>query len=162
MQGWRRHAIFKQKPYNLTTNMLKAYLSAQASCLSGFVISNTHPKSTRKTAKRKSVRQRKCHFSCSSSFSLGSWGSLSCVTSQFVMFISCALRAQIEDGIGSRLDSWHEVTFTYSLLQFQGCDFILIVTHQRLHTQVTPPAVQEDTHKEFTPFFQTNSVNRHK
>ena len=32
-----------QKPYNFTTlNMLKAYLSAQASSLSGFVISKSH------------------------------------------------------------------------------------------------------------------------
>ena len=36
------YAILKQKPYNFTTNMLKAYLSAQASSLSGFVISKTH------------------------------------------------------------------------------------------------------------------------
>ena len=33
---------FKQKPYNFTTNTLKAYLSAQASSLSAFVISKTH------------------------------------------------------------------------------------------------------------------------
>ena len=32
----------KQKPYNFTTNMLKAYLSTQASSLSAFVISKTH------------------------------------------------------------------------------------------------------------------------
>ena len=52
------YAILKQKPYNFTTNTLKAYLSAQASSLSAFVISKTHkwPKATRKTAKRKSVR----------------------------------------------------------------------------------------------------------
>ena len=35
-------AILKQKPYNFTTNTLKAYLSAQASSLSAFVISNIH------------------------------------------------------------------------------------------------------------------------
>ena len=34
--------ILKQKPYIFTTNMLKAYLSTQASRLSGFVISKTH------------------------------------------------------------------------------------------------------------------------
>ena len=33
---------FKQKPYNFTTNTLKAYLSAQAFSLSAFVISKTH------------------------------------------------------------------------------------------------------------------------
>ena len=41
----RRHCevgILKQKPYNFTTNTLKAYLSAQASSLSAFVISKTH------------------------------------------------------------------------------------------------------------------------
>ena len=45
MWGWHRRAIYailKQKPYNFTTNMLKAYLSAQASSLSAFVISKTH------------------------------------------------------------------------------------------------------------------------
>ena len=36
------YAILKQKPYNFTTNTLKAYLSAQASSLSAFVISKTH------------------------------------------------------------------------------------------------------------------------
>ena len=36
------YALLKQKPYNFTTNMLKAYLSAQASSLSAFVISKTH------------------------------------------------------------------------------------------------------------------------
>ena len=36
------------------------------------------------------------------------------VTSQFVTFISCALRAQIEDGTGSRLDSC-EVNFHLQL-----------------------------------------------
>ena len=44
MQGWRRRAIYailKQKPYNITTNKLKAYLSAQTSSLSTFVISKT-------------------------------------------------------------------------------------------------------------------------
>ena len=44
-QGWRRrsiYAILKQKPYNFTTNTQKAYLSAQASSLSAFVISKTH------------------------------------------------------------------------------------------------------------------------
>ena len=35
-------AIIKQKPYNLTTNMLKAYLSTKASSLSAFMISKTH------------------------------------------------------------------------------------------------------------------------
>ena len=35
-------AILKQKPYNFTTNTLKAYLSAQTSSLSAFVISKTH------------------------------------------------------------------------------------------------------------------------
>ena len=33
---------YKQKPYNFTTNTLKAYLSAQTSSLSAFVISKTH------------------------------------------------------------------------------------------------------------------------
>ena len=45
MQGWHRHAIYailKQKPYNFTTNTLKAYLSAQSSSLSASVISKTH------------------------------------------------------------------------------------------------------------------------
>ena len=45
MQGWCRHAIYailKQKPYNFTTNTLKAYLSAQTSSLSAFVIRKTH------------------------------------------------------------------------------------------------------------------------
>ena len=37
-----RYAILKQKPYNFTTNTQKAYLSAQASSLSAFVISKTH------------------------------------------------------------------------------------------------------------------------
>ena len=32
----------KQKPYNFTTNTLKAYLSTQASYLSAFVISKIH------------------------------------------------------------------------------------------------------------------------
>ena len=36
------YAILKQKPYNFTTSTLKAYLSAQASSLSDFVISKTH------------------------------------------------------------------------------------------------------------------------
>ena len=36
------YAILKQKLYNFTTNMLKAYLSSQASSLSAFVISKTH------------------------------------------------------------------------------------------------------------------------
>ena len=36
------YAILKQKPYYLTTNRLKAYLSIQASSLSAFVISKTH------------------------------------------------------------------------------------------------------------------------
>ena len=35
------YAILKQKPYNLTTNTVKAYLSTQSSSLSGFVISKT-------------------------------------------------------------------------------------------------------------------------
>ena len=34
--------ILKQMPYNFTTITLKAYLSAQASSLSTFVISKTH------------------------------------------------------------------------------------------------------------------------
>ena len=34
--------MLKQKSYNFTTNMLKAYLSAQVSSLSAFVISKTH------------------------------------------------------------------------------------------------------------------------
>ena len=41
----RRRAIYtilKQKPYNFTTNTLKAYLSILASSLSAFVISKTH------------------------------------------------------------------------------------------------------------------------
>ena len=45
MKGWRRRAIYailKPKPYNFTTNTQKAYLSAQASSLSAFVISKTH------------------------------------------------------------------------------------------------------------------------
>ena len=33
---------FKQKPYNFTTNTLKAYLSALSSSLSAFMISKTH------------------------------------------------------------------------------------------------------------------------
>ena len=33
---------FKQKPYNFTTNTLKAYLRAQSSPLSAFMISKTH------------------------------------------------------------------------------------------------------------------------
>ena len=36
------YALLKQKPYNFTTNTLKAYLSAQTSSLSAFVISKTH------------------------------------------------------------------------------------------------------------------------
>ena len=36
---------------------------------------------------------------------------------------------------------------------------ILSLYRQRLHTQVTPLAVQEDMHKESTPFFQTKSLN---
>ena len=36
------YAIIKQKPYNFTTNMLKAYLSAHSSSLSAFIISKTH------------------------------------------------------------------------------------------------------------------------
>ena len=36
------YVILKQKPYNFTTNMQKAYLSAQASSLSAFLISKTH------------------------------------------------------------------------------------------------------------------------
>ena len=36
------YAVLKQKPYNFTTNTLKAYLSTQASSLSAFVISKTH------------------------------------------------------------------------------------------------------------------------
>ena len=36
------YAILKQKPYNFTANTLKAYLSAQTSSLSAFVISKTH------------------------------------------------------------------------------------------------------------------------
>ena len=36
------YEILKQKPYYLTTNRLKAYLSIQASSLSTFVISKTH------------------------------------------------------------------------------------------------------------------------
>ena len=36
------YAILKQKPYNFTTNTLKAYLSSQASSLSAFMISKTH------------------------------------------------------------------------------------------------------------------------
>ena len=36
------YAILKQKPYNFTTNSLKAYLSAQASSLSAFLISKAH------------------------------------------------------------------------------------------------------------------------
>ena len=42
--GARRavYAILKQKPYNFTTNTLKAYLSVQTSSLSAFVISKTH------------------------------------------------------------------------------------------------------------------------
>ena len=37
-----QYTVLKQKPYNFTTNTLKAYLSAQASSLSAFVISKTH------------------------------------------------------------------------------------------------------------------------
>ena len=36
------YAIIKQKPYNFTTNMLKAYLGAHSSSLSAFIISKTH------------------------------------------------------------------------------------------------------------------------
>ena len=36
------YAILKQKPYNFSTNTLKAYLSAQPSSLSAFMISKTH------------------------------------------------------------------------------------------------------------------------
>ena len=36
------YAVLKQKPYNLTTNTLKAYLSAQPSSLSAFMISKTY------------------------------------------------------------------------------------------------------------------------
>ena len=36
------YAILKQNPYNFTTNTLKAYLRAQTSSLSAFVISKTH------------------------------------------------------------------------------------------------------------------------
>ena len=36
------YALLKQKPYNFTTNTLKAYLSAQASSLSAFLISKIH------------------------------------------------------------------------------------------------------------------------
>ena len=36
------YAILKQKPYNFTTNMQKAYLSIQTSSLSAFVISKTY------------------------------------------------------------------------------------------------------------------------
>ena len=45
MQDWRRRAIYailKQKPYNFSTNTLKAYLSTQPSSLSAFMISKTH------------------------------------------------------------------------------------------------------------------------
>ena len=34
--------IWKQKPYNFTTNILKAYLSTQPSCMNAFKISKTH------------------------------------------------------------------------------------------------------------------------
>ena len=36
------YAILKQKPYNFTSNALKANLSTQASSLSAFLISKTH------------------------------------------------------------------------------------------------------------------------
>ena len=45
MLGWHRCAIYpvlNQKPHNFATNMLKAYLSAQPSSLSTFMISKTH------------------------------------------------------------------------------------------------------------------------
>ena len=47
------------------------------------------------------------------------------VTSQFVMFISCALRARIENGMGSRLDSC-EVNFDLQLALV--LQVVLIVT----------------------------------
>ena len=36
------YALLKQKPYTFTTNKLKAYVSAQPSSLSTFMISKTH------------------------------------------------------------------------------------------------------------------------
>ena len=36
------YAILKQNPYNISTNTLKAYLSAKPSSLSAFMISKTH------------------------------------------------------------------------------------------------------------------------
>ena len=41
-RGQRAIYAIKQKPYNFTTNTLKAYLSAQTSSLSAFMISKTH------------------------------------------------------------------------------------------------------------------------
>ena len=40
--GLPMYATLKRKPCNFTTNTLKAYLSAQPSCLSAFMISKTH------------------------------------------------------------------------------------------------------------------------
>ena len=42
MAPTRNMCILKQKPYNFTTNTQKAYLSAQASSFSAFLISKTH------------------------------------------------------------------------------------------------------------------------
>ena len=73
-QVWRpwKHRVpchLKQKLYNFITNTLKAYLSAQASSLSAFMISKTHtsgqkPRGRQLNAKVR-VRQQKCDFSSS-------------------------------------------------------------------------------------------------
>ena len=70
MQSWCGRTIYatlKQiKAYNFTTNTQKAYLSAHVhflfKCFYDQQDSCRCPKSSQKTAKRKSVRQRNCHF----------------------------------------------------------------------------------------------------
>ena len=50
--------LIKQKQYIFTKNTIKAYIRAQASALSAFVISKTHncPRASWKIAKRKGAR----------------------------------------------------------------------------------------------------------
>ena len=75
MQRWRRHTIYtilKEKPYNFTTNTLKSLFKCLVflfECLHDHQDTYQCPKATQKTAKRKSVRLRRCHFSQTIMFS---------------------------------------------------------------------------------------------
>ena len=61
--------------------------------------------------------------------------------------------------VHARLSYCKNVSWSYYEKPLQKEINILSPYHQRLHTQVTSLAVQEDMHNKSTPFFKTKSLN---